>query len=354
MYGPKHWCVDNSKLQENMSLAIDACIHRVNGCPCGDSVIHLYHGADSTEQQEVREKLLVFWKGQIIASQPYVTRSLPFMLTSSWSGRLETTIPGTWSTLICFFFSQVLLQTGLSSSTVPGWPTPSPSDVVPWWSYPQSTTITRTWPQTSVGQHLLKLQRLCAGHYWTQLVNICNAEALSRVPNPPSAVLKQLFSSSNGVISEDTIESAAKKVLLPPHECSIWMNHLRTVVENRHWGAQKAAATQRAKRSQAGGCRSGSSLSPPAANQVISESISVCILILCVCVLHVWCVCSRTCTYTQCISHYWVRGIKYFMTCVINLRQNKARELVPMCHRWLPSAVVDLVCLHMQLVKGLG
>ena len=182
---------------------------------------------------------------------------------------------------VCFF-SQVLLQTGLSSSTVPGWPTPSPSDVVPWWSYPQSTTITRTWPQTSVGQHLLKLQRLCAGHYWTQLVNICNAEALSRVPNPPSAVLKQLFSSSNGVISEDTIESAAKKVLLLPHECSIWMNHLRTVVENRHWEAQKAAATQRAKCSQAGGCRSGSSLSPPAANQVISESISACILILCV------------------------------------------------------------------------
>ena len=83
------------------------------------------------------------------------------------------------------------------------------------------------------------------------------------------------------------IESAAKKVLLPPHECSIWMNHLRTVIENRRRGAQKATATQRAKRSQAGGCRSGSSMSPPAANQVISESISVCILILCMYVLHV-------------------------------------------------------------------
>ena len=35
----------------------------MNGCPCGDSVIHLYCGADSTKQQEVREKLLVFLKG---------------------------------------------------------------------------------------------------------------------------------------------------------------------------------------------------------------------------------------------------------------------------------------------------
>ena len=60
---PNTGAVDNSKLQENMSLAIDAYIHRVNGCPCGDSVIHLYRGADSTEQQEIREKLLVFLKG---------------------------------------------------------------------------------------------------------------------------------------------------------------------------------------------------------------------------------------------------------------------------------------------------
>ena len=52
-------------------------------------------------------------------------------------------------------------------------------------------------------------------------------------------MLKQLFSSSNGVISEDMIESAAKKVLLPSHECSIWLNHLRTVVENRSQGLKR-------------------------------------------------------------------------------------------------------------------
>jgi len=60
---PNTDAVDNSKLQENMSLAIDAYIHRVNGFPCGDSVIHLYRCADSAEQQEICEKLLVFLKG---------------------------------------------------------------------------------------------------------------------------------------------------------------------------------------------------------------------------------------------------------------------------------------------------
>ena len=60
---PDSGAVDKSKLQANMKLAIDAYIHRVNKCPCGDTVIELYCGADSSEQQEIREKLLIFLKG---------------------------------------------------------------------------------------------------------------------------------------------------------------------------------------------------------------------------------------------------------------------------------------------------
>ena len=52
--------VDKDKLKENMMLAIEAYVNRVNGCPCGNSVINLYPGAVSTEHQEVREKLLIF------------------------------------------------------------------------------------------------------------------------------------------------------------------------------------------------------------------------------------------------------------------------------------------------------
>ena len=46
-----------------MSLAIDAYISRVNGCPCGTTQIHLYQGPDTKEKQRDREKLLVFLKG---------------------------------------------------------------------------------------------------------------------------------------------------------------------------------------------------------------------------------------------------------------------------------------------------
>ena len=59
--------IDKEKLKENMSLVVDAYIsHKPcewHGCPCGDTEIQLYHGPDSSEQQVVREKLLVFLKG---------------------------------------------------------------------------------------------------------------------------------------------------------------------------------------------------------------------------------------------------------------------------------------------------
>ena len=55
--------VNDAKLAENMNLAIEAYISRVNQSPCGDTVIQLYRGADSKEDQEVRKKLLIFLKG---------------------------------------------------------------------------------------------------------------------------------------------------------------------------------------------------------------------------------------------------------------------------------------------------
>ena len=46
-----------------MTLAITAYISRVDGCKCGDNVIHLYPGTYSEERQEQRKKLLVYIKG---------------------------------------------------------------------------------------------------------------------------------------------------------------------------------------------------------------------------------------------------------------------------------------------------
>ena len=55
--------VDKEKYVRNMNLATDVYINRVNQCPCGGTVIHLFRGADSSEQQVTRAHLLQYLKG---------------------------------------------------------------------------------------------------------------------------------------------------------------------------------------------------------------------------------------------------------------------------------------------------
>lgn len=81
-------------------------------------------------------------------------------------------------------------------------------------------------------------------------MDVLDSQAVSMLPKPPSAVLKRSFSSSNGQVSDEMVENAAREVLLPPEECKIWLDHLQTVMENRRRGARKAAATRKAKQSQ--------------------------------------------------------------------------------------------------------
>lgn len=55
--------VDPHEFKKNMELDMDVYINRVNGCPCGEGMVHLFKGADSTELQVVRQQLLHFLKG---------------------------------------------------------------------------------------------------------------------------------------------------------------------------------------------------------------------------------------------------------------------------------------------------
>jgi len=54
--------IDQEKLRTNIELAMEVYINRVNNSPCGDTQIHLFKGANSTEFQEQRQSLLIFLK----------------------------------------------------------------------------------------------------------------------------------------------------------------------------------------------------------------------------------------------------------------------------------------------------
>ena len=55
--------LDREKYKQNMELATEVYMNRVNHCPCGETEIELYRGADSSENQKMRESLLVYLKG---------------------------------------------------------------------------------------------------------------------------------------------------------------------------------------------------------------------------------------------------------------------------------------------------
>ena len=52
MFNPDTGEVDKDRLRNNMELATSVYIDRVNHSPCGDTVIHLYQGADSSNTQK--------------------------------------------------------------------------------------------------------------------------------------------------------------------------------------------------------------------------------------------------------------------------------------------------------------
>ena len=55
--------IKKSSLMQNLMSAAEVYIQRCNKAPCGDTEIHLYLGADSSELQNRRERLLKFLKG---------------------------------------------------------------------------------------------------------------------------------------------------------------------------------------------------------------------------------------------------------------------------------------------------
>lgn len=62
--GPSHEVVDSEtgkvneiKLKNNLSLAIDAYVSRVDGSPCSETRIKLFHGSDSGSYQLIRQYL---------------------------------------------------------------------------------------------------------------------------------------------------------------------------------------------------------------------------------------------------------------------------------------------------------
>ena len=244
--------MNQEKLKENMNLAVDAYISRVDGCPCGNSKIYLFRGADSSEQQLQQEKLLVFLKGtkekkEALANSDPSFHSHFDLIWKVCKNHMVIGLPSYIFFLLCCYKAQCphpRCQSGRPHD-LPTWypggpplcklPLPIPDQKQPWG-----------------GTSCTTCRGFCADHYTTQLVYVTDSDAIGQISMPPSMVLNQIFSDSRGIVTENEISSAAKSVLLPPEEVRIWFDHLSTVRANRIRGAQKAAETSRQRRAQKG------------------------------------------------------------------------------------------------------
>ena len=239
--------INEEKVKENLSLAIDAYISRVDGCPCGDTTIKLYKGPDSTTRQKMRSKLTVFLKGsnkrkeELRKSDP----ELYMYFSEVWSIRNSHMVQGLPSQyifyLLCCYSEDCLhplCQSG-SPATLPTWY----AGGLPLTHLPLPVAD----PERTWGSQCSTCKGICPGHYKLVSTIVQYPKAVEKVLKPPSTSLKEIFSVS---FTDEDVEAAAKTVLLSIDDVKIWFEHLQTIEENRCRGATKAAATRKAKQTQ--------------------------------------------------------------------------------------------------------
>ena len=234
--------VSQEKVCENLSLAIEAYISRVDGSPCGDTSIKLYRGVESTEEQEIRKKLLVYLKGSV-AHKLELRQQHPELYQEFevvWTVRNNHMV----SSLPHYVFFLVCCHK-------PGCPhplckNPRPNAPVLW--YPNGPCITNLPlpvpdPNFVFGGQCDRCKGQCAGPYKITYVDVTDEEQLKTISYPPSAVLKTALSNALNArrkdLTDSDVDTLARQVLLPPSECRISLNHLLEVLENQSRSAKK-------------------------------------------------------------------------------------------------------------------
>ena len=83
-------------LQKNLELATEVYINYVNKYPCGNTVIHLFKGADLSNNQHFRDQLKIFLKGSKVKKEQLklAEPELYSLFNEVWSVRQHHVIDG--------------------------------------------------------------------------------------------------------------------------------------------------------------------------------------------------------------------------------------------------------------------
>ena len=165
-------------------------MNRVNGCPCGEGIIKLYEGANSTTHQELRGKVIQFLKGTKqqknlqqqhpeaysyiegvwVIRNAHMTRDVPLQ----YLFHLVFCFKPSCSHPLCKAGSQELPQWFTSGPCVSYLPLPVPDPGRPWDSKDCSTC-----------------NGPCSGHFMEPEVAMLSPVEPMR--QPPSTVIREVF-----------------------------------------------------------------------------------------------------------------------------------------------------------------
>ena len=237
--------VDNSKLKQNLSDAIDVYISRVDGAPCADTNIRLYRGANSEDYQLLNGFVKTYLNGSKVQKKK-LELDHPreyYQIKRIWDIRnlhISKSVPQRYIFhLVCCCKSACphpLCQVGRPQNEIL-WYNGGPSiEYIP---------LPVPDPKRPFGaKNCLSCNGECAGHYLSaeEVIQLIKENRTFSEKRPPSEIIKSEFKcKGDQLLKEDTCRDLAKQVLIKPTEVSFWLEHLKSVQEHRAQGAKKAA-----------------------------------------------------------------------------------------------------------------
>lgn len=272
--------VDQSKLQGNLSSAIDVYINRVDGAPCASTENHVFRGADSEEYQKENTFVKMYLKGTVEAKEQFKKEHPEMYERINQILKLQARhhchdVPTKYIFYLRCCYDQGCIHPRCKQGRpeaeltwYPGGPLlsfvplPSPDPARP---FGQDAC-----PQCKSG---------CSGHYLKpEPLKQAFISGTYKGVKPPSEVLLSTMKKLKYEIpNEEHILEISKKVLLSPEETRMWCVHLRQVHENRVRGAKKRAtnAASKKKASKKVGSKTNPKASPN--RQLESNETEVCL-----------------------------------------------------------------------------
>lgn len=249
---------DETQLKQNLDLASDVYISRVQGAPCGEAKIQLFKGAcDEAAKSLVdrRNLLLVYLSGKKEQKEELKENNPKlhdhFESVSKVLQNHKHDLPPKYFLALSLCHKPECphkrCQEG-NKGTTSSWYKGGP--LTTYFPLPVQD-LSKPW-----GSECTKCKGRCSGHF------LGPEEAPEKVQqgegvvhlNPPSTVLQKAY--NDGIKANRNLnqilegaEDLAKKTCLSLDEPKMWLKHLDDVRSRRRQGAQKAAATRAAKKS---------------------------------------------------------------------------------------------------------